>query len=109
MEWARSAKFIHVCLLALAESFISWLIEFKRGEIATELREFWLWRGFIIYGVQLGIFSTDPCERAPSVMAEEMVHDCCSSSSKLGAIFCRQENVSLALVTSRKLHRFLDC
>lgn len=61
MEWARSAKFIHVCLLALAESFISWLIEFKRGEIATELREFWLWRGFIIYGVQLGIFSTDPC------------------------------------------------
>lgn len=61
MEWARSAKFIHVCLLALAESFISWLIEFKRGEIATELREFWLWRGFIIYGVRLGIFSTDPC------------------------------------------------
>ncbi len=48
-------------------------------------------------------------EQAPSVMAEEMVHDCCCSSSKLGAIFCRQENVSLDLVTSRKLHRFLDC
>lgn len=61
MEWERSAKFIHVCLLALAESFISWLIEFKCGEIATELREFWLWSGFIIYGVQFGIFSTDPC------------------------------------------------
>jgi hypothetical protein len=39
MEWARSAKFIHIGLLALAESFISCLIEFKRGEIATELRE----------------------------------------------------------------------
>ncbi len=47
-------------------------------------------------------------EQAPSVMAKEMVHDCCSSS-KLGAIFCRQENVSLDSVTSRKLHRFLDC
>jgi hypothetical protein len=61
MEWARSAKFIHVCLLARGESFIIWLIESKRGEIPTELREFWLWRGFIIYGVQLGTFSTDPC------------------------------------------------